>query len=368
MSKLCNGPDHPDHYEKIVKKTLDKFIPFKLDWEITYRCNLRCSHCYQTGPSSDKELTTEEIYSILDELADSGCLYITFTGGEILLREDFFDIAKYARKKEFAIRLFTNGTLIDEETADKIKELNPLAVEISLYGLDPLVHESITKTAGSYEKTINAFRLLEKRDINTVVKCTVMKDNVSQFDKLNDFARSMGSRFGFSLTIIPKIDGSKDILKFRLSQEELKELFGPRDLLIEGVGKEGGVQSYKPLCTAGINALYISPYGEVFPCVVLREHCGNLRELPLREIWESPFFKKIRRIEFEDLRECLRCDLSCYCDRCIGLALLEAEDLLGPSINDCTLARVRKWAMERKEAGDEEREKKKILQEAGNSL
>ena len=128
MDRQC---DAPDRYEAIVRKTLDKCIPFKVDWEITYRCNLRCSHCYQTGASGEKELTTEEIYSALDELADLGCLYLTFTGGEILLREDLFDIAKYARKKEFAIRLFTNGTLIDEKVADKIKNLSPLSVEIS---------------------------------------------------------------------------------------------------------------------------------------------------------------------------------------------------------------------------------------------
>lgn len=361
MSQLCNILDP---YERIVKKTLDKFLPFKVDWEITYRCNLSCAHCYQTGPSSDKELTTKEIYSVLDELADSGCLYITFTGGEILLREDFFDIAKYARKKEFAIRLFTNGTLIDEETADKIKELNPLSVEISLYGMNPLVHENITKTPGSYKKTIRAFDLLRKRNINTVVKCTVMKNNVSEFDKLKDFAQSIGSSFIFSLTMIPKIDGSKEILKFRLNHERLKELFSSEDWMIEGI-TEGGVHSYKPLCSAGINSLYISPYGEVFPCVVLRKHSVNLKELSLREIWESPFFKRLRRIEFDDLKECSGCDLSCYCDRCAGLALLEAGDLLGPSINDCTLAGVRKWAVERRRSGDEKRE---TLQEAQDSL
>lgn len=361
MSKL---PDVPDPYNKIIKKTVDKFIPFKVDWEITYRCNLRCSHCYQTGPTLDKELTTQEFYSILDELADLGCLYITFTGGEILLRKDFFNIARYARKKEFAIRLFTNGTLINEKTADEIKELNPLTVEISLYGMDPLAHENITQTRGSYDKTINAFNLLKKRNINTVVKCTVMKNNVSEVDKLRDFAKNLGAGFRFNLAVMPKIDGSKDVLKLRLSQEQLKELFRSMDWLIEGITK-GGVHSYEPLCAAGFNSLYISPYGEVFSCVVLREHCGNLRESPLKEIWQSPSFKKIRRIEFKDLRECSSCSFSYYCDRCAGLAWLETGDLFGPSPNDCTLARLHKWAIKRKEDIDDERgEKRKILQEA----
>ena len=123
MNQLC---DALDPYDLLVKKTMDKFIPFKLDWELTYRCNLKCAHCYQTGLSYGEELSTKKIYSILDELASLGCLYITFTGGEILLRKDFLDIAQYARKKNFALRLFTNGTLIDPGTADKIKDFAPV--------------------------------------------------------------------------------------------------------------------------------------------------------------------------------------------------------------------------------------------------
>jgi len=194
-----------------------------------------------------------------------------------------------------------------------------------------------------------------------------MKDNVAELDKLRDFAQTIGARFVFALTVIPRIDGSKDVLKYRLNQEQLKDLFRTRDWLTEGIA-EGGIASYEPLCSAGINSLYISPYGEVSPCVVLREHCGNLRESPLREIWESPSFQKIRCIELEDLKECRRCDSAGYCDRCSGLALLETGDLLGPSPNECTLARVRKWAVERKETNHERTKETKTLQKAKNSL
>jgi hypothetical protein len=88
----------------------------------------------------------------------------------------------------------------------------------------------------------------------------------------------------------------------------------------------------------------------------------------LKEIWESPFFKKIRSIELEDLKECRQCDSAGYCDRCSGLALLETGDLLGPSPNECDLARARKWAVETKEADHERTKETKRLQEAQNSL
>jgi radical SAM protein with 4Fe4S-binding SPASM domain len=228
------------------------------------------------------------------------------------------------------------------------------------------VHEGATGVKGSHDKTINAFRLLRQRNINTIVKCTFTQQNISQFDNLKEFARSIGSRFLFSFTLIPQINGAKDILKLRLSEEQLKKVFASRDWLVQDIST-GGVACYKPLCAAGINSMYISPYGEVFACVVLREPCGNLKDEPLEKIWHSPFLKKLRGIRFEDLKGCAGCGLSGYCDRCAGLAWLEANELLGPSPNDCTLAKVRSWAVARRN-DEKEKQQKKILQEAGNSL
>jgi radical SAM protein with 4Fe4S-binding SPASM domain len=338
-----------DPYETIVNKTIDKYIPFKADWEITYRCNLNCIHCYQTRPGSEPELTTEQACDCLDQLAELGCLYLTFTGGEVLLREDFFEIAGYARKKGFAIRIFTNGTLIEEDIADKIKSLNPLSVEISLYAATAAGHENITGVAGSFQKTVDAFLRLKKRKVNAVVKTTFMKCNADEFDGLQEFSRKIDAPFTFSFTVIPKLDGSKEVIKLRLDEERLKAMFSPRDWLVEEI-TAGGVRVFEPLCSAGFNSLYISPYGEVFPCVTLREQCGNVKDSQLRDIWESGFIKKLRNISLKDLKECPDCGLSYYCDRCAGLALLEDGDLFGPSRNDCTLARVRKEALEEKAA------------------
>lgn len=336
-----------DHYERIENITLDKFIPFKVDWELTYRCNLKCSHCYQSGPDSREELKTEEIFSILDQLADAGCLYITFTGGEILLRKDFFEIARYANKKEFALRLFTNGTLIDESIADKIKALNPLGVEISLYSADPTVHEEITGVKGSFERTTSAISFLHTRKINVITKCTFFKENILGFDRLKELTRSMGTGFNFSFTLIPKIDGSKGLLDLRLSRDQLSEVFTSRNWLVNDIDK-GGVQVFEPLCAAGFNSLYISPYGEVFPCVVLRQECGSLKDKPLKEIWQAPFFKKLRSVKFENLSECFNCGLSGYCDRCAGLAWMEKGDLFGVSPHDCSMAEARKLTLDQR--------------------
>ncbi|MCX5707987.1 MAG: radical SAM protein [Candidatus Omnitrophica bacterium] len=364
MNRQTEGSDL---YEKIVERTVDKFIPFKADWELTYGCNLKCIHCYQSGPDSRQELSTQEAFSCLDQLAEMGCLYLTLTGGEVLTREDFFEIAGYAREKDFAIRIFTNATLLDEAGADKIKKLNPLSVEISLYSADQAVHESITGVLGSFARTVNAFRLLKERGVHTVVKTTFMKPNAGEFDGLQKFSREIDAPFTFTFTVIPTLDNSREVTRLRIPEAKLEEMFIPRDWMFEGV-TEGGVRSFEPLCSAGFNSLYISPYGEVFPCVTLRQDCGNIRETELKDIWGSGFFRELRGISFKDLKGCADCQLAAYCDRCAGLAWLEDKDLYGPSRNDCTLARVRKMAMDKQERSNHGKKEEEALSKAQDSL
>lgn len=366
-------PRKYDPYDTIVKKTLDRRIPFKVDWEVTYQCNERCLHCYQPAqpglpsttdalgnrlcqgavgpgadPSREKELDTREAMAVLDQLAELGCLYITFTGGEILTRPDFFDVARYAKKKGFALRLFSNGTLIDAAAAEKMKELCPLSVEVSLYALDPSLHENITGVPGSFAGTRAGLALLKERGIPTVIKCTAMQLNWREIDGLKAFASENGFGFSSTFTVIPKVDASRDVTVLRLHEEELFDIFSSEPSYTEGIAY-GGVKNYKPLCAAGFNSLYISPYGEVYPCVALRESCGNVRKTSLAQIWQSPVLEKIRKVGFEDLKECRECKEASYCDRCAGVAWMETGDMLGVSPHDCVLARVRRDVVERGE-------------------
>jgi MoaA/NifB/PqqE/SkfB family radical SAM enzyme len=93
---------YTDPYTRIVKKTQDRLIPFTVHWELTYHCNLQCPHCYVVPQNSREELSSREIAAILDHLKEKGTLHVIFSGGEILTRNDFFDIAHYARGKGFA--------------------------------------------------------------------------------------------------------------------------------------------------------------------------------------------------------------------------------------------------------------------------
>jgi len=126
-------------------------IPLSGSLELTRHCNLSCIHCYATDSSGDilpgdsrqREMETTKILSVIDEICEAGCLYLLITGGEPLLRKDFPEIYRYAKRKGLVITVFSNGILIKEEIIELFKVLPPHVVEISLYGA----------TAETYEKS-----------------------------------------------------------------------------------------------------------------------------------------------------------------------------------------------------------------------
>ena len=108
------------HFKKESEK-----LPLDCSIEVTDHCNLNCKHCYIKDNSKKGELSFDECCKIIDEIADAGCLWLTFTGGEPFTRKDFLDIYIYAKRRGMLIVIFTNGTLITPEIADKLKEFKP---------------------------------------------------------------------------------------------------------------------------------------------------------------------------------------------------------------------------------------------------
>ena len=145
-------------YNNITRKAARTHRLLSIQWELTYRCNERCTHCYlDVMPPSAKvpgELSTEEAKRLVDDLARLGGLTITFSGGEIFVRSDIFELSAYARKKGFAIRYFTNGILIKPEIADKIRE--------KLSGNDKLSIDDILDEIGLTSKEIAQLKNLSK--------------------------------------------------------------------------------------------------------------------------------------------------------------------------------------------------------------
>ena len=333
-----------DSYQRIFRKTIERKIPLTVHWELTNKCNLRCVHCYIVPEPGNKELGLEDTKSILGQLSRQGCLYLVFSGGEIFTRQDFFEIAGYARKKGFALRLLTNGTLINAKVADQIKEISPLSVEMSLYGASAGIHEAITQTKGSFAQTMQAFKLLRKRGIKTVVKSSLMRKNLGEFEGLQKLAKKLGANFVYDPTIVARNDRSKELFKYKLKDDDLKGFFSSKVQLIKREPVE--IPDNAWMCNAGLNTLSISAHGQVYPCVAIRKKCGDLKKEDFAEVWSSAVLSRIRAIRLADLWKCKSCSLLSYCDRCPGLADLEDNDILGPSTAACQLARVRQGILE----------------------
>jgi radical SAM protein with 4Fe4S-binding SPASM domain len=336
--------DESDYYRQIIAKTAKQHQLFSAHWELTYRCNLRCTHCYVVKPGDPGfeapglELSTEECKDIVDQLAAENALNIAFSGGEPLMRSDFFEIARYARRKQFAIRILTNGTLITPEIADKIAALYPVSVEMSVYGARAETHEGVTLVAGSFERTGSAFQLLRERGVKTYVKTLLMKENIGEFNDIRALAVELGATFRYDITVTPKDDGCILPLRHRLSDEDLLWLFRqeitewkPRQL--EGEGH---------MCLSGLNHICINPYGVVSPCVQIKMPAGNLRVQSLQEIWrESSTLKRMSSITWSDFQVCTACKYRDSCVYCMGIALLEEGDLFKPPPVICREARLR---------------------------
>ncbi len=327
-----------DSYRKIIRKTFDRKIPFKCIWEITKRCNLNCLHCFLDKNDIGKELSFEQIKKILEILKTKGTLFLSFTGGEPLTREDFFKIAFYAQKLNFALRLLTNATLINESNIKEIKRLNLLSCEISLYSMDADIHDEITKSPGSFNKTFRAISLLKKKDINIIIKTPIMKQNYLTFFAVKEFCQKEKLKFIYDPILLIKDNGDRSILKYRLNQEQIDYIIS-KNLVPEDDIIQGKASLDEPFCSAGQNGFCIDSQGNLLPCIGIRESMGNLLKENFDEIWSSERINFIRNIRLKDLTVCKDCKYLDYCRRCSGSALLEDGDIFGPVISSCMLAK-----------------------------
>ncbi|MFN3966404.1 MAG: radical SAM protein [Endomicrobiia bacterium] len=336
----------------IFEKTYKKNIPLYTVFELTYRCNLNCIHCYI--PEKDrnlKELSVCEIKNILRQLKSAGSLFLVFTGGEIFLRDDLFEILRYARNLKFDLRIFTNGTLIDRNIAQFLSKIGISGVEISLYGREK-THDKITQVRGSFQKTYNAVKTLVEYKIPVVIKLPLMKENFHDYRWIISFSKKFGIKYKLDPVIVPKNNGDMSVLKHKLKNAQLRKIFSDRELAVEKPYKFSISQSYYSysltqlltyslFCSAGRNFVGISPEGIVYPCIQFLYPLGDLKKNSFKKIWfNSKRINYLRKMRPEDCKYCFQCKNNIFCRRCPGLVYLETGSILGKSKISCSVAKV----------------------------
>ena len=157
-----------------------QYKPYAISWNTTYRCNLRCSHCYldtnALTKQSAKELTTAEGLRLIDQMAElNPHLLLILTGGEPLLRSDIYDLSSYASKKGMMVVLGTNGNMIDDDVAKRLKASGVTGIGISLDSVKPGSHDTFRGMHGSWDDTLNGIEACRRQGIEFQIQTTVTK-------------------------------------------------------------------------------------------------------------------------------------------------------------------------------------------------
>ena len=367
-----NTPDAQLEYE-ISEWAYSQGFLFSAHWEITYRCNEICVHCFNPGAAhtSDEkpnrnrdELTTKESFALIDDLVKSGVFRLTISGGEATLRKDFFEIVSYARSRGLSVVLYTNGLRLTEDFIQKLKTLWLHAVEISIYSSNPEIHDSITNVKGSFQKSIDALSMLKNSNIKAVMKSVQMQHTVHGYQLTRELGEKLNINVVIDSLLSPALDGKKAPLNHELPFTEMVALAATAGSPLF-VGNEQNnwdkkdVQKIldKPVCGAGRKTLSIDPEGQISPCVAFPVHIGNVREKGFYPAWQhsqlqkqtselnSDSLKKVstdnflsawQSITLKSFDECGTHERCAWCNGlCPGDALLYSDNPLAAAENHC---------------------------------
>ncbi|MFI5339003.1 MAG: radical SAM/SPASM domain-containing protein [Candidatus Methylomirabilales bacterium] len=346
------------HYERLIHVASRAHIPISVLFEITHRCNLGCEHCYLTeGPvgrprPTRPELSLEEVRRVLEQIAEAGTLFLTLSGGEVFIRRDFLPIVAHARSCGLSVTIFTTGTLLTPETATRLANLHPLSVEVSIYSARPDVHDRITRIPGSHARSLRALRLLKERGVIILIKSPLMSLNSGEYHGIVTLAEELGAGYGFDPTLVPRRDGNLVPLNLSLERRQLYDIFAD-PVLAEQFSQPVKClpQKGEEICATGRRHCLISPYGDVYPCMVFPVPAGNLREKSFHEIWSgSPLLQDLRTKTTDDLRGGAKA-IGGF--RCSALALIEHGDFLGPFPRGEQMAEIQAQAVRATDQSDD---------------
>ena len=315
--------------------------PRLIFWETTAGCNLRCIHCRRVTVAdklTPQDLTTEESFRMIDDIASMGRPIFVLSGGEPLFRPDILDIARYATDAGLIVALATNGTLIDDAMAHKIKDSGVQRVSISFDGEDAPTHDAFRGLPGSFDAAVRGVRALRKVGMPVQINTTVAKHNEKQLEGVLALAKDLDAVALHLFLLVPVGCGVQIADDQMISAQEyervlnwlydtekaepelqLKATCAPHYFRVmnqrraeerrNGINVElpashhrqvhghphGQLHAATKGCLAGTGVSFISHRGEVFPCGYLPVEAGHVREQNFSDVWQdSPLFAEMR--------------------------------------------------------------------------
>jgi GeoRSP system radical SAM/SPASM protein len=274
--------------------------PVTVNWGITARCNFVCSHCFSRLDQAP-ELSTDDARRVIDILAGHSVMFLNYGTGEPLLRKDLFELTAYAAGKGLKVTMNSNGSLIDEAAADRIRDAGFHGVGISIDSADPATHDAFRRMPGSFDKAVRAARLLRERGVPLSISSVICKINHEGFGELVELARALGAHTIDLHNFKCSGMGGLNKEQLDLSPEEWKAFYqaavpmreAVRDIEIafdDPILSLLGAEDKEALVAGSVCgklSLYVKPDGEVTPCGFIPVTIGHILKDDFGRMWES---------------------------------------------------------------------------------
>jgi len=339
-SKLMQNTDKKDYTPDIIQlegtsqKYLEEYLKrnpqlISFQIELTSRCNEHCIHCYIPQEKKIYDIDPALFYSILKQCSEMNVLGLTLSGGEPMLHPHFIAFLRKAKEYDFSVNILSNLTLITDEIIAEMKSNRLSSVQVSLYSMNSDIHDSITKSPGSFIKTKNAIIRLIENDIPLQISCPVMNQNINCYADVAKWANDHKVRIITDFIMMARFDHTTDNLDNRLSVEDAGKVIRSviennsyyNDLILGADFEEAESRDIANdyVCGVCISTLCMIANGDIYPCAGWQSYvCGNVTKQTLKEIWEnSPKVEYLRRLRKKDFPQCLNCEDKLYCAMCM---------------------------------------------------
>jgi radical SAM protein with 4Fe4S-binding SPASM domain len=316
----------------IVEPSQKEFTPTLVSWNVTFRCNLRCVHCYlDSGPQKKSdELSYEEGRFLIDSLQKARTRTLILSGGEPLLRDDLFDLIHHGTRKGLYMALGTNGTLINDEVADALKCAGIRKVAISLDSIRAEQHDQFRRRRGAWERAVQGIAACREAGIPIQIHTTVTPSTYTEIESILSFGEQLGARDFQLFFLVPSGRGIqvrdiapdqyeqmiRGVLQYTTGRAiSVRPTCAPQFVRIAhqlGIPVDAGLRG----CLAGLSYCRVYPSGEITPCPYLPVRAGSVREQAFQEIWNNaPLFQELRNFHLLH-GKCGECAYAPICRGC----------------------------------------------------
>lgn len=316
--------------ERWADKYTEQARPMQATLELTYRCNERCLHCYIDKFEDDPKrvLNFKQWTDVLKQLRQAGTLYLVLMGGEAMLNPYFWEILKTSSQMGFCPTMVTNGQKIfSQKVADQLKDSGMNQITFSLYSLDSFIHDKMTSIKGSHQKTMRAVRFCQQAGLMVGINTLLTRMNIDEISKIEQWCQYERFALRVDPLMTGKFNGDLSITQLRPTTKQLKHYALDKKELLKNSRfgtDEDDPETY--VCNVGRGKCAVTAYGELLPCIEVRQPLGLLTDSSFDDLWNSPQAQRWRSIKIKDLKGNCGSVTKSTCEHCPGMAKNELGD------------------------------------------